>query len=443
MHTMSVRRRFDLDAVICWLSLSTIFISGIYVETGFGVLFLSYGVMFIAYLMMMARMRLSGFRKEYAVPFFVLVGGSYFGFAITGVEYGISIDRFILVTSRLSVLLFFILFFTNIYNLSGKSVIRLFQSYLRVALFFAQVGIAQQLVFVVLGFDFLAYLADGSKHYGSYLGISALSVEPAFYACALMPAGAYYVSEFVRRFRLSSSGVIVVGAILLSTSSLGYIGLFASAAITAVLGIKPKHLLVLIVTLPLILMGAYKVSQFDFFQLRMNDTLSVLRGGDLTLSAGMNISTYSNAVNTSMAFRAVQDNFGFGTGFGTYRVVFDRYINDYELPGYRDELPGRGSATSFFARTMAEVGVAAWFFLMLVVFWLWKGARNSVTSSISIAYWATFLIILIRMGEYFSNGVILVFLMAYWLYRESLRQENVSGKAPNVELQRNVGGTCA
>lgn len=410
-----------------WVSLSSIFLSGLYVETGYGIFFFYYLLMIATYVLAVARTGSLGIRRGYGTFFALLAGVSCLGFLISAPNYGIDVGRFASGITRIVMLAFFILFFTTVYNLCAKSAKLLFQRYLKVAYFFSGLGIFQEVVFIVLGVDFLSPIlsASGAKHYGSYLGIAGLSVEPAFYACALLPAGAYHVSEFTRSYRVTLPAAAVVIAILLSTSSLGYIGLFISAVISILLRTNIRNISALAFAVPLFSLGAYQASQLEFFQLRLNDTLSVLQGAELTMSTGMNISTYSNAVNMSMSMRSVQDNYGFGTGFGTYSVVFDHYISDYEMPGYRDDLPGRGSATSLFARLTAETGLAAWAFFAVLGTWLLRGIRSDDSLlSIKVAYLATMAIILLRMGEYFANGVVLVFLMIYWIHREKRHSQN-------------------
>lgn len=422
MHNETLKRQLGLDKFLAWVALSSIFVSGLYIETKFGNLFFSYFLMVATYALIVARTGSFGLRKAYGVFFFLLVGVSCLGFLISGFNYGVDFERFTAIVAKIVMLVFFVLFFTTVHNLCGISARLLFQRYLEVASVFAVLGILQEVVFVASGVNFIAPLTNGAKDFGSYLGIAGLSVEPAFYACSLLPAGAYYVSNFTRTFKLGLLGGAVIGAILLSTSSLGYLGLFISAAITVLFGIKLRHIWVVFILLPLFGFGAYKVSQLHFFQMRMNDTIAVLSGAELTMTTGMNISTYSLAVNMSMSLRSLQDNYGFGTGFGTYSSVFDHYIDNYEMPNYRDDLPGRGSATSLFARLTAELGVASWVAFFVFFIWSWREIRRGDTPAISIAYAATLMIILLRMGEYYVNGVVLVFLMIYWLHLEGRHQ---------------------
>lgn len=405
---------------ISWLALASIFVSGIYVETRYGVLFLSYIFMLAAYAPAVILTGSLGIRKEYVAFLVFLVGASFVGYLVSIHSYGLELSRLLSILAKIGMLAFFIFFFTAIYNVCNKSAVLLFKRYLRVAQFFALVGVVQELIFVAVGIDVLSYLSNGAKNYGTYLGVAGLSVEPAFYACSLLPAGAYYVSKLLRGFSWSFGATLVIAAIFLSTSSLGYLGLFISAVITLLFSIRLRHIWVLAVGLPLLVLGAYQVSQLSFFKMRMNDTISVLRGAELTMSTGMNISTYSLAVNMSMSFRSLKDSYGVGVGFGDYSSVFDLYITDYEMPNYRDDFPGRGSATSLFARLTAELGVTAWLVFIAFIYAAWSEIRRGKYPAIVIGYTATLAIILLRMGEYYVNGVVLVFLMIYLLHCEGL-----------------------
>ncbi|PJL10925.1 hypothetical protein B9Y66_17845 [Stenotrophomonas maltophilia] len=399
-----------------WVSmfaLSTIFISGIYVPTPVGNLYLSYLWMIAAYVLLVLKTGGLGLRREYlglaaALTLLALLG-ALFNDAATGARASV----FLISIAKIMLFMFFVVFFTSIYNLLGRSVNRLFSVYLRVAYLFAILGVMQQLVFVATGVDILAFLSPGSKKMGSYLGVAGLSVEPAFYACALLPAGAYHVSQFVQRLRMSFRGAITVLAIVLSTSALGYIGLFVAAAATFVIGFSVRRFWILFFSVPIVFALAISVSNLEFFQLRWNDTVAVLQGGELTMEDGMNLSTYSNAVNSLISLRSFADNYGIGVGLGMYSSVFDQYITGYELPAYRDDIPGRGSATSLFARVTAELGLAGWLFLLMVLYWAWKNMRAAGDKAMAVAYLATLSIILLRMGEYYANGVVLVFVMIY------------------------------
>jgi len=416
--TLNVRK-IDFDSALTWVSISTTFLSGLYVLTDIGVLFFSYGIMLITYLMIIARKFRVGLMAELLIFLLFLAIATLITALATGRAYGLEVERFAEISYKIALFVFFIVYYNSIFMLCGHSISVFFEKYLQVATFFACIGIAQQIVFVVTRIDFLGPVVGGAKNYGVFLGISALSVEPAFFACAMLPAAAYHMSRFVRSFRVTPGAVVTIVAILMSTSSLGFIGLVVSACATVFTRLNLKRVWVLVLTMPLVLALTFAFSRFEFFQMRWNDTISVLQGGELTMKHGMNLSTYANAVNLSIAFRSIQDNSGAGVGFGMYSSAYDNYISDYETPGYRDDIPGRGSATSLFGRVTAELGIAGWILLATCTYWSLYSVWRGVHLPIAIAYSSTFVIILLRMGEYYVNGVALVFLMIYLVYRES------------------------
>lgn len=410
--------RLRYKSILLWISFATAFISGLYVETPIGILFFAYFVMAATYVPMVIFNRSFGVTKDFVFLFILLLVVSLISVLLTYQSYGMLVERVISASAKIMLLMFFVVYYYSAYRLTGKSVGAFFEKYLQVAAFFSWLGIAQQLFFVAAQVDIFSPFTEGAKDYGAYLGIAGLSVEPAFYACALVPAAAYHISGFVRHFKVSLSGAAVIVALIFSTSSLGYLGLFAAVVISFLTGLSPKKLWILSFTIPFALFGAYKLSETEFFQLRWNDTVSMLANTELTVDDGINISTYSAVVNASIAQRSIEDNFGVGAGFGMYSVVFDKYIDNYEMPTYRDELPGRGSATSMLSRLTAELGVGAWLFICLFFYWSWRVIRSENYAAISIACLSSLIIILLRMGEYYANGIVFVFLLIYLMHKE-------------------------
>ncbi|MBA0167779.1 hypothetical protein [Pectobacterium sp. CFBP8739] len=415
---VEIRTKVTMKLVLVWLSLATIFMSGLYTPTPIGIMFWSYILMSMTFILMAVINRSIGLKNVWLIFFVILQACSLVSIMLTYSNYGDLLERFISSTAKVFLLFIFVIFYYLIYRTSNHSVVELFYRYFQVAVFFSWLGVLQELIFILSGMDIFGLIGGGAKNHGAYLGIAGLSVEPAFYACALLPAAAYSISEFVRSFKITINSFVLILSVILSTSSLGYLGLFAAAALSFFIGMNKKKLWMVLLSLPLVLIMVYKLTSTDFFQLRWHDTVSVLQGGELTMEDGMNISTYSAAVNAIIAISSVKDNYGGGAGFGTYSTVFDKYINQYEMPTYRDTLPGRGSATSLFSRATAEMGVVAWLFFVLVGSWCWRILRRSTCKPIAIAYVSTLLIILMRMGEYYANGVILVFLMIYWMKKE-------------------------
>lgn len=419
-----------LKNVLIYMSLSTIFISSLRIETPAGVFFVGYILLGLSTLGL-AHMNNWVILKKNVLIFIAILAGistteSTAYIYLNNIKD--SATHIMIMMAKVSLLSFFLASFYLVYRSCGKSAERTFSKYLTVATVFSILGIAQELVYITLGIDIHQYTGGTSKNYGAFIAVTGLSVEPAFYACALLPAAAYHISNFVNNLTLTPSGIATIIAIALSTSSLGYLGIFIAVTISYLSNLSPKKIGIILATAPLIILIGYNAANLDFFKMRLDDTISVLNGAELTMKDGMNLSTYSNAVNTSIALNSAFDNYGIGPGFGMYPTVYDKNIANYEDPGYR-EIPGRGSATSLFARLTAEMGLFGWWVIAFIAYCALRSIRGGYLTSINIAYLSTLIIILIRMGEYYINGVILVFLMIYLINLEMRARDRLVSTA--------------
>ena len=426
------------DEVLIWAALATIFISGLSFSFGSTVVYYSYIFMAALYLPMALRVASFGILKSYGYAFifvFIISISSYL--ATSSIHNDFRFSAVALTTARMLLFLFYAAFYTLVFYISGGSIRSLFGRYVQVDTVFSLIAILQELTFIASGTDLLSALGPRSKNYGSFLGVAGLSVEPAYFACALLPAAAYAVSTFIRSLRITPSGFIIVTATLLTTSSLGYIGLIIAASLSFLATPGIRGALISVLSAPIAAIAFYHLVSLDFFQLRLNDTLYLITGGTLDLRQGMNISTYANAVNLSIAMRSVSENSGLGVGFGLYSVAFDRYIYDYDLPSYRIGIPGRGSGASFFGRLTAELGVFFWACALVIFAWCLRNIRRSgIDAPIHIAYFSTLTIIFLRMGEYYLNGVILVLVVIYLGHVEMSKTSSTHQSSANYNTMR-------
>lgn len=435
--------------MLVWASLSTIFLSGLNVATGAGIFQLSFFLMALTYVMMVVANRSTGITKGFIGLFYLLLVISVVSVLLTSHTYGDGFERLLPIVVNLVLMTFFLIYYYSTYLLAGGQVRTLFDEYLKVATFFAALGIFQLSVFVVLGVDIFDFLARGAKDYGTHLGIAGLSAETAFYATALLPAAGYHLSRLVWGTRPPISGIACIAAVVLSTSALGYLGLAVAVALSFVpkrrRTVRSANVPALFVTVPLLVAGFVWMFRQQFFQLRWADTTAWLFGEETSRLFATNISTHAWAVNASITFESIRDNV-LGAGFGVYNVVFDHYIGGYEVDRtvWPQGLPGSNSAASFFLRLTAELGPFAWIIIAWCAMQFVQGVRRGRDPHIATAYLATYIVILIRMGEYYANGVILVLLMAYLIGRESrddwrLRGVPAHHEAAVPEHQREEG----
>lgn len=350
----------------------------------------------------------------YLIIFLLLIAYSFISPLST-----ISADRIVNIligAAKLSAILFMALCYIAAYNACGKNIGGLFFRYCELAKIFCFIGIFQFLIFFVAGLNIPDALNLSYKQYDGFIGIPGLSVEPAFYACAILPYTCFYVSKSIKEGFISKNALIGVLAILFSTSSLGLLGILFSFVIS--LFLYYRKLKNIIFVSPFIIIGLYYGLTSDFFMTRLLDTYNSLFSPGFYSGASFNLSTYSIITNFKIGLDSIGDSFGGGTGFGQYYQAYDAFIGFYNNLTYRDFVPGRGSATSFFIRFVVENGLLG---LLLIIFFSLKNIKlkgNNEIEMINMAMTSVFFVILIRMGEYYHNGVVLFIIMLYLSSKE-------------------------
>lgn len=309
-------------------------------------------------------------------------------------------------TAKLALAFAFVASFYCIYSAHNRSTEKLFQSYLKISSIFCYIAIFQEATYITTNINIPKLLGLTYKDYGAYIGVPSLSIEPAFFACAILPAACYHLTRAIKERRFNKELATTSLSVLISTSSLGIIGLIVCTALS--LASTRKGAIKAILISPLLALPLYLITTTEFFQLRLQDTLKLVSARELSLSSGTNLSTYSIGVNTAITSQSIIENNGLGVGFGQYSAAFDQHIKKHEIPAYRDSIPGRGSATSFLLRISTELGLIG---LAVALILLTKnthpfGSRN--IHHINVACASTFIVILLRMGEYYANGVIFI-----------------------------------
>ena len=131
------------------------------------------------------------------------------------------------------------------------------------------------------------------------LRLQSLMTEPANFCMIVLPAMYYYWKVYSIKNKYF---LVILASIILSVSTLGYLGLFIALIISGSLKKWYKYLLLIPVAL-LLFYFAYSLS--TNVKMRFDDTLKAILNQDLSR---VNISTYSVLSNTYVAFRSVIDN---------------------------------------------------------------------------------------------------------------------------------------
>ncbi|MBB5223568.1 hypothetical protein HNP73_003522 [Amaricoccus macauensis] len=403
-----VRTRLTIwDALV----LSSPFMSGLFFDSPIGNLYLFYiplSMYLFGHILVNGNLR---FPASFAYMFFLIVFLSVIGSLAfsTPIKYLISYMPPIILT--------FLAYHAYIrdYNFDIE---RIFRKYYAVAVYFSIFAFVQE-AFWLAGSTILFAWALIGKTSGSLLGVVGLSSEPSNFAVALMPAVYFALYKILVLRKITLGAVAVIAAQLLTLSALGYMGIIAS-----ILLILPtlarRRLLFFTLASPFILYLVISMISVDVFAVRFADTLEVLRDKSALKPYDVNLSTYTLLVNYYITKSAFFDNYYLGTGIGSYYEIYSRYIGGFEVPSYLEILPGNNSASSFLLKVTAEMGIVG---LALSIFFLVRFFSLNVANYINHAFFVTLIIIYLRLGMYFVNGVPFIVMMYIYSY-QSYRRKN-------------------
>ena len=381
------------------LVLLTPFLSGVYWGSPFGNVYFFYALMVFYILLFLLKERTLYLSKGL---FFFLFAGVLIS-VIFNWMHSVSAKFIIsyIPPVFLSVLCYYLYLRENFFDAEI-----VYRKYVVVASFFSIFAVAQELFFL-LGSDHLLFFANIIKREGPFVGVVGLSSEPSNFAVVMMPA-VYYAIKNLSSDRVRS--FLILLSVVFSFSSLGYIGIFLSAAL--VFFQMAKRSMVLIVALsPLMLWVGDALLSQEYMERRVDDTLGVITDKKSLSPHEVNLSTYTLLVNYEIVTKGVRDNYMAGVGAGAYEVMFDKYIGGYSVPEYRDQLPGRSTAASFLLKISAEFGLLGF---LVSMFFIIKNSSPAGVSDANKAFMIAVVLIYIRMGMYYVNGVPLMLMMLYY-----------------------------
>lgn len=237
--------------------------------------------------------------------------------------------------------------------------------------------------------------------------LNGIMTEPAHYATIMLPA--LYV--FLRQ-KKHLKCVLILITILMSKSSLGYLGLLL---IIVVPMIKLKYLIKYLSVLLVVLMsGVYYVnSKWDqlsnreddnFFVRRIKDTYESLNAGyNGDFDNNTNLSTYALLSNVFIAKESFK-RYPLGTGLGSYTNQYQKYYKLMNPPEYLLQLKlskiNMYDANSLFLRLFVDLGIFSLFF----VFYFFIRAKRIFKKNDKIIQQGVFFYLILkflREGHYF------------------------------------------
>jgi len=255
--------------------------------------------------------------------------------------------------------------------------------YLKLSLFVAIIGYPMYFLNINLN--------DGIR-------LQSIFKEPAHYAIVVIPACFYFLK--IKEYR---NFAILFGTLILSNSSLGYIG---CALMFLIPNLTLKRMGFLLGMVPVLLVAFFYVySNYPFLKLRVDDTynsLNVINTGKFDKNT--NLSSYVLISNLYIAKKNVTDH-PLGSGIGSHHYMHtERYIKEMRPPEYLRTI-GRYKDNSFdanslFTRICSEFGLFGFVFVVLILIYVSKAfSSNELFFAQAIVIYL--LLKLLRDGHYF------------------------------------------
>ena len=282
-------------------------------------------------------------------------------------------------------------YYYNLLNNYGSKYV--FEIYIKYAFFIA-------LLAIPMFYLRINVFVDGNR-------LNGILNEPAHYAAIMLPA----VFALLKRKQYYKFLLIVI-TILLSKSSIGYLGLLLIIMIPM---IKAKYFLKYISILTIISLFSFNYlnskwdeptnrENSDVFVRRIKETQESFNNGlKGKFKNGINLSTYALLSNSFITIESIKDN-PLGTGLGSYHYQYDKYYSKMNPPKYLITLGeskiNRPDANSLFLRLLVDLGIFSiflFFHFFMKAFNLFKMSKNDIQQSTFF-----YLVVkLIREGHYF------------------------------------------
>lgn len=247
--------------------------------------------------------------------------------------------------------------------------------------------------------------------------LQSIFKEPAHYVVVVLPSCYYFFKE-----KKYLNFFILFGTIILSNSSLGYIG---CGLILLVPNLSLKRIAYLTALIPFVV-GAfiYMYQEYPFFKMRVEDTyesLNVINTGKF--KEDTNLSSYALISNLHVAKRNLSDH-PFGTGIGSHLYMHTNvYGKEMRAPEYlikqKLHTTNATDANSMLTRILSELGLIGLLIIIGAFFYMFK------TFSSKELHFAQGIVIyiilkLIRDGHYFPPEFYFFVWILYYDLKEYL-----------------------
>lgn len=249
--------------------------------------------------------------------------------------------------------------------------------------------------------------------------LQSIFKEPAHYAIVVVPA-CYYLLKTKKYL----SFTIVFGSLILSQSSIGYIGCALMFILT---NISLKRVKYFLITIPLLIIAfIFVYNNFIFLKLRVDDTYETLSAVNTGIfKPQTNQSSYAILSNAFIANKNVQDH-PFGSGLGSHFHMHTKvYLKQMRPPPFlvtlKSEKINAPDAASLFLRLISETGIIGFF---LIVYLLYLSSKSYLSDNHYFAQgiFIYLLLKLFRDGHYFPPEFFFFIWMIYYSFKNEIHE---------------------
>ena len=273
---------------------------------------------------------------------------------------------------------------------------------------------------IEFGYNYSWFLNKWGFVEGGLVGFRVNSIlsEPTYLATALAPATYVSINNFISKQNYIFSryqSVIIVIITMLTTSSIGYLGILISVLLcTQTIRIRYIFFgtIISVITFNL----AY--NNVKDFKSRVDAANGLWIDGDYGIT-NTNNSSFVLFNNLHIAKENMKNYPVFGTGLGSHETAFKRFTLTKTLLPYDFEFNVK-DGNSLFIRLCTETGLLGLGFVLLVIA---RGFIYKVDNQneqmlkhkiISQSLFVLLVLVLIRQGNYMLNGLPLLFLLYYY-----------------------------
>jgi len=373
---------------------------------------ISYLIVVLALLSWLLFLKNVYFNKVFFFLFSIIIISSLYNIYIGKDTPGLLVKQVIGIS--LNAIIFYLLIEINKYDLK-----RLFKVYLNIAFLVGAIGLFQELSYLLnfkFGYDFHYIIPNWkiSISQTGFLRINSILSEPSSFCYSMLPAFFVSLISFSKnsfRFLTKWKSLIIILSFFLTFSTVGYIGIVISIFLLMYNYRKIRYTFVSIILMFVFVFFLW--NNIGDFQVRIGDSIDMLTGKANLRT--INLSTFVLFSNSLVAYNSFKDNPIFGSGLGSHKLSYHKYINDIVDVNKISMFLNVDDANSLFSRLLSETGlfgIIIFFYFLFKFHLLKKRDESNYLWIINNAILAMFLIRLIRCGHYFING----FFFFFWLY---------------------------